>query len=73
MMLTCSIHRHLGLSQLFHDVLCTPERVVTVGQGGDSVNVESHKTVAKETHKLLGLMREKHFGSLSSCREKYST
>lgn len=46
------------------DTLGVPENVGAIGEGGDPVDVECHKTKTEESYKLLRLMGKKYLRGL---------
>ena len=58
----------MALHQCVH-ILCTAQDMGTTGQSSDPVDVQRNKSVAKETHKLVGFVRKKHFWGLRGWRE----
>jgi hypothetical protein len=52
-------HREGGREGNTYDpLLCIPQDMCTTGQVSDTVDVQCHHTVAKQSHKLLSLMRK---------------
>lgn len=46
------------------DTLGVSENVGAIGEGGDTVDVECHKTKTKESYKVLRLVRKKYLRGL---------